>query len=323
MQGAVAPATGLLPEDSLGITDCMDDAACANEAYCVPDAAGSFPGICYVPKNRYLSVAPNSANTAATARRLSVVTFERSCGGAGNTLCISNTECAGNVDGPTCDDVRTGSQVIGWFGQPNADGYADVVDEATRHYTIWADLTFPIECGVDELCPAGSHCDTGLGASNTCLLDANDTEVPSTVVHLSGCHIAPKKRDVGAGVGENRAANYYLIETIAEGSDIGAPSNYSTPLELRTVVVWGDMTGGTQNNIALPPNNTPGFLNILDQVNQFKDKGQAPTPWLDLDPQVPDRDVAFLDMLQGVNGFKDQPYPFDDPCMCAGLAPCE
>ena len=87
-------------------------------------------------------------------------------------------------------------------------------------------------------------------------------------------------------------------------------------------MVWGDMTGGTQNNVALPPDDEPGFLDILHQVNQFKDKGKATTTWLDLDPQEPDHDVAFLDMLQGVNGFKDQPYPFDDPCVCAGLPPC-
>ncbi|MCH7808653.1 MAG: hypothetical protein IIB60_05460 [Planctomycetes bacterium] len=300
----------------------MNDAACTNEAYCIPDEAGGFPGVCYVPKNRYLSVAPNPANDILTARRLSVVLFDRSCGGLGNTSCISNAQCAGNPDGTTCDDVRTGSQVIGWFGQPGVAGSTGIVDEAGRHYTIWTDLTFPIECGVDELCPPGSHCDTGLDASNTCRFDIGDTEVPSTIVHLSGCHIAPKRRDTRPGVDENEAANDYLIEAIAFGSDISDPSSYSIPLELRTVVAWGDMTGGIQNNIALPPNNAPGFLDILHQVNRFKNQGKATTAWLDLDPQVPDQDVGFLDMLQGVNGFKDQPYPFDDPCTCAGLAPC-
>ena len=103
--------------------------------------------------------------------------------------------------------------------------------------------------------------------------------------------------------------------------DDAAASNYSTPLELRTVVVWGDMTGGTSGNVALPPDDAPGFLDILHQVNRFKGKGRATTAWLDLDPQVPDRGVGFLDMLQGVNGFKNQPYPFDDPCECAGLPP--
>ena len=312
---AVSPQPGSpLPEDSLATT-CTLDSQCANEAYCVD-------GICYVPKNRYLSVAPNAANTAATARRLSVVTFEQSCGGAGNTPCISDTECAGNLDGITCDDVATGSQVIGWFGQPSADGYAGIVDEVSRHYAVWGNLTFPIECGVDELCPAGSHCDTGLGSSNTCRLDADNTEAPSTVVQLSGCHIAPKRRDVRPGVGENRAANYYLIEAIAEGSDTGSPSNYSTPLELRTVVFWADMTGGTSGNVALPPEGSPGFLDVLQQVNRFKDKGKATTPWLDLDPQVPDQAVGFLDMLKAVGGFKDDPYPWNDPCTCSGLSPC-
>ncbi|MCH8967248.1 MAG: hypothetical protein IID43_06185 [Planctomycetes bacterium] len=212
--------------------------------------------------------------------------------------------------------------MIGWFGPPDAEGFAGVVIEASRHYTIWGNLTFPMECGVDELCPAGSHCDTGLGASNTCRWDAGGAEVPSTVVHLSGCHISPKRRDARPEVDENRAANFYLIEAIAQGSDIADPSNYSTPLELRTVVVWGDMTGGTQDNLAIPPDGSPGFLDILHQVNRFKDKGKATTSWLDLDPQEPDHAVGFLDMLQGVNGFKDTPYPFASPCACAGLAPC-
>ncbi|MCH8966302.1 MAG: hypothetical protein IID43_01365, partial [Planctomycetes bacterium] len=87
-------------------------------------------------------------------------------------------------------------------------------------------------------------------------------------------------------------------------------------------VVWGDMTGGTQNNVALPPDNAPGFLDILHQVNRFKDKGKATTAWLDLDPQVPDGTVSFVDMLAAVTAFKDQPYPWDDPCTCADLPPC-
>ncbi|MCH8966414.1 MAG: M20/M25/M40 family metallo-hydrolase [Planctomycetes bacterium] len=311
------------PENALGITTCMVDVDCSNEAYCVPDVRTGFPGTCYVPKNRYLSMVANPANTFSMARRLSIVTFERSCGGAGNTSCTSNSQCSGNADGTTCDDVRTGSQVLGWFGQPDVDGFVGIVDEENRFYTTWIDLTFPVECGVDALCPPGAHCDVGLGATNTCRLNADQTEVLSSVVHLSACHISPKKRNAAPGVDENRAANYYLIEAIAEGLSLQNAANYSVPLELRTVVVWGDLTGGTANNVALPPDNGAGFLDILDQVKRFKDKGEATTPWLDLDPQVPDHGVAFLDMLQGVNGFKDQPYPFDNPCLCAGLPPCE
>ena len=79
---------------------------------------------------------------------------------------------------------------------------------------------------------------------------------------------------------------------------------------------------GTDNNVALPPDTAAGFLDVLHQVGRFKGRGQARTPWLDLEPPAPDHDVSFLDMLQGVSGFKDVPYPWDDPCTCAGLAPC-
>ena len=161
-----------------------------------------------------------------------------------------------------------------------------------------------------------------LGAGRTGTVGAYGPEIPTSVVQLAGCHIAAKMRAIAAGAGENRAANYYLIEAIAQGSDITNQFQYSIPLELRTVVFWGDMTGGTQGNVALPPNNTAGFLDILDQVNHFKQQGKATTPQLDLDPQEPDHSVDFVDMLIAVAAFKAQPYPWDDPCTCAGLSPC-
>lgn len=53
----------------------LDAPACVNESFCVPQANGSFPGACYVPKNRTLSIAPNAANAGSlSARRVSVET---------------------------------------------------------------------------------------------------------------------------------------------------------------------------------------------------------------------------------------------------------
>ena len=56
----------LLPENSLGITDCTIDDDCANEATCVD-------GICYAPKHRYISIARNPEQVENTARRVSLV----------------------------------------------------------------------------------------------------------------------------------------------------------------------------------------------------------------------------------------------------------
>ena len=67
----------------------------------------------------------------------------------------------------------------------------------------------------------------------------------------------------------------------------------------------------------------PRYGECVAQVKRCNEEGEATTPWIVLEPQVPEHGVAFLDMLQEVNGFKDQPYPFDNPCLCAGLPPCE
>ncbi|MCH8966438.1 MAG: hypothetical protein IID43_02065 [Planctomycetes bacterium] len=269
------------PEDFLGVRTCQSDDDCVNESYCVSSATGSFPGVCYVPKNRYVSVDPNPLNIAPTARRVSVVT------GVGTSV------------------------VLGWFGVPDSEGVCRVVSEADRHYTIWKNEFFPIECSDDRHCPPGDTCDMG---SLSCLGNTTST------VHLGDCHIGPKIRD--PGLGETKEANSYLIEAVLVGTDIADPLSYSPALELRTVVAWGDQMGSTENGSALPPDGTPGFIDILGQVQVFKDRGTAPTPWFDLEPEVPDGSVGFLDMATAVLGFKDRPYPWRDPCECAGLAPC-
>jgi hypothetical protein len=57
---------------------CMADSDCwgATEtvAYCVPEEGGSYPGVCYAPTNRYISIARDPAQMANTARRISLST---------------------------------------------------------------------------------------------------------------------------------------------------------------------------------------------------------------------------------------------------------
>ncbi|MGB0715217.1 MAG: FG-GAP repeat domain-containing protein [Phycisphaerae bacterium] len=82
---AMAP----MAEDSLA-ADCDNDEACANSSVC-------RGGRCYVPKNRFLSVASNPLNAAATARRVSL-------------------------------DLGGSTQVLGWMGQPDGDGLSRIED---------------------------------------------------------------------------------------------------------------------------------------------------------------------------------------------------
>jgi hypothetical protein len=65
------------PNGSVGGA-CLSDANCsggsATEAYCIAAADGTFPGSCYAPKNRYLSIAENPDNDgSSTARRITHV----------------------------------------------------------------------------------------------------------------------------------------------------------------------------------------------------------------------------------------------------------
>jgi hypothetical protein len=88
-----------LPEDSLRLA-CIGDEECANAATCIE-------GLCYAPKNRYLSMSPNPENAGKeTARRVSVKL------GSGE------------------------STVLGWMGPPSADGISRV--QASPEYRDWS-----------------------------------------------------------------------------------------------------------------------------------------------------------------------------------------
>jgi len=92
-----APAAPLA-EDSLA-TACTDDTQCANESSCVG-------GVCYAPKNRYVSVAANPVNSGVpTARRFGL-------------------------------DVGIKPVTLGWVGPPDGAGVARV--DASPFYTDWS-----------------------------------------------------------------------------------------------------------------------------------------------------------------------------------------
>lgn len=64
-------------EAPFGTSGCMNDGECTNTTTCVPGPDGSFPGTCYVRKNRALSTAANPDNAGIlTARALRVVSSD-------------------------------------------------------------------------------------------------------------------------------------------------------------------------------------------------------------------------------------------------------
>jgi hypothetical protein len=88
-----------LPENSLRIV-CTEDDQCDNAATCIE-------GVCYAPKNRYLSMSPNPGNGGLqTARRISL-----------------------EIEGE-------GTVFIGWVGPPDASGIS--VLQSTPEYRDWA-----------------------------------------------------------------------------------------------------------------------------------------------------------------------------------------
>ncbi len=97
------------PEDSLGAI-CSSDAHCANTATCVG-------GICYVPKNRYVSIAPNPSNGGRLSARRVLLDL-----GGGTTA------------------------LLGWLGEPVATTVAGevepklvapIVNFFSRHLRDW------------------------------------------------------------------------------------------------------------------------------------------------------------------------------------------
>ncbi|MHC5111012.1 MAG: LamG-like jellyroll fold domain-containing protein [Planctomycetota bacterium] len=104
------------PHDELASGDCLDDNQCPNQAVCVPDDFGSFPGTCYVPKNRYLTISPNPDNSVPTARRISL------------------------------DDGSPDGFVLGWAGEPDGNHVCRIVE--LPHYMIWPDSVSIGDCTI-------------------------------------------------------------------------------------------------------------------------------------------------------------------------------
>ncbi|MFQ5463559.1 MAG: M43 family zinc metalloprotease, partial [Phycisphaerae bacterium] len=102
--------------DELGV-GCVDDAGCTNLAVC-------RNAVCYVPKNRYVSIGINPANGGRdTARRLAI-------------------------------DSGGTPLVLGWVGPPDANGICRV--QADPYYADWS-LAGPVSLGDCAIAPGRSY----------------------------------------------------------------------------------------------------------------------------------------------------------------------
>ena len=108
----------LVAEDSLGVS-CTSDGECQNAAVCIN-------GVCYVPKNRYLSIAANPGNAGLlTARRVSLET------------------------------TGVGTIILGWVGPPNGNAIAYLQEEPEyRDWSLDESVIHVTEC---EIAPGETY----------------------------------------------------------------------------------------------------------------------------------------------------------------------
>lgn len=143
--------------------------------------------------------------------------------------------------------------------------------------------------------------DFSLIQSNPVYLDWS-ANLPSGVLSIGDCEVAP--------------GYDYVIQTIAEGSDIESELNYSTALHLSTCSHWGDVSGG--GNPGRPPNGAkPTFGDMLAIVLGFQSNYAEPLDWLDLNGfSAPNGIVNLADVRTCVQAFQGLPYFGKSPTDC-------
>lgn len=126
--------------------------------------------------------------------------------------------------------------------------------------------------------------------------------VPGGVVHVADCNIVP--------------CASYSIEAVSDiPCDPGVPAVYSEPVIIATAGVWGDVVGGSYDEL---PNGIVDFVDISACVDRFRNSPIAPPgTWCDVGGNNPTQGVAlnidFADISLVVDAFRGLGYPFSGP----------
>ncbi len=106
----------------------------------------------------------------------------------------------------------------------------------------------------------------------------------------------------------------YELRAISDSCDPQQQASYSPPLDVITVLRWGDVITPFS-----PPSPTvqPDFGDVSALVDKFRNAPNAPTmARADLYPSLPDQSLNFSDISMVVDAFRGLAYPFPGPTAC-------
>ena len=276
----IITVTLIAPPDPEPGPECSDVADCV-DAYAGADCVA---GVCYVPKNRYLSIDPTT-NDAHVAYLLEV------------TLATVYPTAEGRT---------------WWLGEPACYDYpnGEIV------------LPKPVSCdGADRFgwvstfsrCTGGA--DHGLPCTGTCefpgvcvpLIDPVIRRWSEVPVHVTGCAVVPVVT--------------YEIRASHDGSTLFSDALEINTIHLPAVPqYWGDLTAGPEEVFPhsgnwLPPDRTMNMTDVQAAIRAFEnvsvDTGSAPRIWVDIeiDQVINLADVQFVVMaFEGVHYAEIGPF---------------
>ena len=266
----------LAPGSEPGGPPCGEPLNCTGawaEADCVA-------GMCYIPKNRYLSIDP-TVNGGPVAYQVELVeaadytSSARHCDGADGVPCRRDADCLGQGGSETCLPGRTW-----WVDAPECYDYPNG----------------------NPVLPPPPSCD----GEDRFGWVSNLTSAPVTRVwtevplHITDCGIAP-------------VVTYHVRASVDDGT------NFSDPLEIGTAHApdgesqfWGDITGGPVPDMPglwLPPEGATNLADVGNAIrtfeNQTEDTAFPPRVWVDVEiNQV----INLADIQFIVSAFEGRPY---------------
>ncbi|MGB0715921.1 MAG: hypothetical protein ACPGXK_08585, partial [Phycisphaerae bacterium] len=109
----------------------------------------------------------------------------------------------------------------------------------------------------------------------------------------------------------------YAVQALHENCPQDDPNNFSAPLLLPTVRLWGDCCGSTVAGVVQPPDGFVNFTDIQAAILNFQNAIAAPNDsWVDIDPDFPNAIVNLADVFRFVQAFQGAPYPYPGPVPC-------